>query len=217
MIKENVRKILEGLPRGVELEAAAKGRTAQEILEAIDAGIKIIGENYVQEAQGAFAAVGRKARWHFIGRLQRNKVKKVVEIFDAIETVDSFEIAQEIDRRSLQVGKKMEILIEINSGREEQKSGIFPEDAQALAEKLSVLKNLEFAGLMTMGPFLPDPKELRPYFTQTRQLFEKLKALGLPNTDMKYLSMGMTNSYKTAVEEGANIVRIGTAIFGPRK
>jgi len=217
MIKENVRKILEGLPRGVELEAAAKGRTAQEILEAIDAGIKIIGENYVQEAQGAFAAVGRKARWHFIGRLQRNKVKKVVEIFDAIEPVDSFEIAQEIDRRSMQVGKKMEILIEINSGREEQKSGIFPEDAQALAEKLSVLKNLEFAGLMTMGPFLPDPKELRPYFTQTRQLFEKLKALGLPNTDMKYLSMGMTNSYKTAVEEGANIVRIGTAIFGPRK
>lgn len=210
MIKKNVKKILSELPEGVELVAAAKGRTPEEILEAVEAGVKIIGENYVQEAQKALAVVGNKAKWHFIGHLQKNKVKKAVKIFDMIETVDSVELAEEIDKRCQEIGKIMPVLIEINSGREKQKPGIFPENAENLIKQISELKNVKIMGLMTMGP----EREVRPYFVETRKIFEKIKSLNLPNVEMKYLSMGMTNSYKAALEEGANIVRIGTKIFG---
>ena len=130
MIKNNVKELLAELPPGVELVAAAKTRTSAEILEAIDAGVKIIGQNYVQEAGNTFQDVGRRARWHFIGHLQRNKAKKAVEIFDMIETVDSYALAEELDKRSAALGKTIDILIEINSGREPQKYGIFPEEAE---------------------------------------------------------------------------------------
>ena len=126
MIKQNVEQILSELPDGVELVAAAKARTPEEILQAVEAGIKIIGENYVQEAERAYTVAGKRAQWHLIGHLQRNKVKKAVNIFDMIETVDSVEIAREIDKRCAQIGKTMPVLIEINSGREKQKSGVFP-------------------------------------------------------------------------------------------
>ncbi len=217
IIKENLQKILSELPDGVQLVAAAKTRTAQEILEAVEAGIKIVGENYVQEAEQAFVEIGRRAQWHFIGHLQKNKVKKAVEIFDMIETVDSAELAKEIDRRCAQAGKVIQVLIEINSGREEQKSGVSPEDAQALIEQISLLQNIKVMGLMTMGPFSGNPEDSRPYFIETRKTFEKIKSLNLPNVEMKYLSMGMTNSYKVAIQESANIVRLGTLIFGERK
>lgn len=216
-IKEKVHKILGELPEGVELVVAAKGRTPEEILEAVDAGAGIIGENYVQEAERAFGVIGKKVGWHFIGHLQKNKVKKAVTIFDMIETVDSFEIAEEIDKRCLQIAKVMPVLIEINSGREEQKSGVLPEDARGLIERISALKNIKIMGLMTMGPFSGDPEDSRPYFAETKRIFEQVNALNLPNVEMKYLSMGMTNSYRVAIEEGANIVRIGTLIFGERK
>ena len=195
---------------------AAKTRTAEEILEAIDAGATIIGENYLQEAEQVFGIIGRKVQWHFIGHMQKNKVKKAVEIFDMIETLDSVELAKEIDKRCTQAGKTMQVLIEINSGREEQKNGVFPEDAQELIEQISFLKNVKVKGLMTMGPFSENPQDSRPYFIETRKIFEKIKSLNLPNVKMKYLSMGMTNSYKVAIEEGANIIRIGTLIFGER-
>jgi len=216
MIGDNVRKILEELPPGILLVAAAKSRTPAEILEAVKAGIQIIGENYVQEAQEAFRIVGRKVKWHFIGHLQTNKVKRAVELFDMIETVDSLKIAREIDKRCLQSGKVMPVLVEINSGREPQKFGILPEEAEAFIKDLSSLENVKVEGVMTMGPYSGNPENARPYFIETRKVFDRIRALSLPNTDIKYLSMGMTNSYRIAIEEGANIVRIGTKIFGPR-
>ena len=216
VIEENVKKILEELPPGVELEAAAKTRTPEEILQAAEAGVRIFGENYVQEALAAINVVGHRAKWHFIGHLQRNKVKKAVEIFDMIETVDSLELAREIEKRCGQQEKIMPVLIEINSGKEPQKFGVLPEDAEELIREISALKNIKIQGLMTMGPMFGDPENARPYFVETRNLFERVKGLNLPGVEMKHLSMGMTNSYRVAIEEKANIVRIGTKIFGTR-
>jgi len=216
MIEENIKKILQELPQGVELMAAAKARTPEEIMQAAQAGVKIVGENYVQEALAAFNVVGHRVKWHFIGHLQRNKVKKAVEIFDMIETVDSPELSKEIDKRCNQCKRIMPVLIEINSGREKQKFGIFPEDAEDFIKEISGLKNIKTEGFMTMGPMFGDPEDARPYFVETKKLFDRIKTLNLPGLEMKYLSMGMTNSYQVAIEEGANIVRIGTKIFGQR-
>ena len=216
MIEENVRKILKELPEGVQLVAAAKARTPQEILKAVDAGVTIVGENYVQEAQIAFEKIRDKVKWHFIGHLQKNKVKKAVEISDMIETVDSFKIAKEIDKRCTRVGKIMPVLIEVNSAREEQKSGVFPEQVEDLIREISTFRTIKVMGLMTMGPMFGDPENSRPYFIETRKIFEKIKKMDIRGVEMKFLSMGMTNSYKVAIEEGANMVRLGTLIFGER-
>lgn len=216
MIEENVKKILEELPPGVVLEAAAKSRTPEEIFRAVEAGVPIVGENYVQEAVAAFRVVGRRTKWHFIGHLQRNKVNKAVELFDMIETVDSAELAEEIDKRCAQRGKVMPVLLEINSGREPQKSGVLPESAEELIRRISTLKNIKIEGLMTMGPMFGNPEDARPCFKETKRLLERIRALGAPGVEMKHLSMGMTNSYRVAIEEGATIVRIGTKIFGRR-
>ena len=215
-IKESVAKILDELPDGVELVAAAKARLPEEVLEAVQSGIKMVGENYVQEAEKAYEMVGNKVKWHFVGHLQKNKVKKAVKIFDMIETVDSVEIAREIDKRCQRIGKVMPILVEINSGEEEQKSGVLPPDAERLIREISGLKNIKVMGLMTMGPRFGNPEDSRPCFIKTRKIFDRIKKLGLANVEMRYLSMGMTNSYKVAIEEGANIVRIGTKLFGER-
>ena len=215
-IAKNVARLIQELPPGVQLLAAAKSRTPAEVKQAVAAGITIIGENYIQEAEPARRAAGTGIQWHFIGHLQKNKVKKAVELFDMIETVDSLDLAREIDRRCSQAGKTMPVLIEINSGRESQKSGVFPEDAEALIQEIASLENIRVMGLMTMGPLTADPEELRPYFTATRQLYERVKALNIPGVTMEYLSMGMTDSYRVAVEAGANLVRIGSKIFGPR-
>ncbi len=217
MIKDNVRKILENIPKDVRLVAAAKTRNAQEVLEAIDAGIKIVGENYVQEAESVYEQVGRKAEWHFIGHLQKNKVKKAVKIFDMIHTVDSRGLAGEIDKRCRQSGKVVSVLIEVNSGREEQKSGVKPEDVPSLVSDVSKLSGIRVMGLMTMGPLFGDPGKSRPYFVETRKVFEKIGLAGMPGVEMKYLSMGMSNSYRVAIEEGANMIRLGTLIFGERE
>jgi pyridoxal phosphate enzyme (YggS family) len=215
-IKDNVFQLLNELPPGVELVAAAKGRTPEEVLQAVEAGVKLIGENYVQEAEKAGAAVGGKAMWHMIGRLQKNKVKKAVALFDMIETVDSIELAREIDKRCAEMGKVMPVLVEVNSGREEQKAGVLPENAEQLVRDISRLSNIRVMGLMTMGPRFGNPEDSRPYFVITRRLFDRIKDLKIANVEMKYLSMGMTNSYRIALEEGANLVRIGTKIFGAR-
>ena len=217
MIKENVKGLLQKLPSNVGLVAAAKTRTAAEIQEAIEAGIKIIGENYVQEAQKAFAVIGNRAKWHFIGHLQKNKVKPAVKIFDIIETVDSKALAEEIDKVCAQEKKIMPVLVEINSGREKQKFGVMPEEAEELIKGISHLNNIKIMGLMTMGPFSGNPELARPYFSETRRIFDNIRALGLNGVEMKHLSMGMTNSYQIAIEEGANIVRIGSKIFGERE
>ena len=216
MIRQNVEKILSELPPGVQLVAAVKTKTPQEIGEAVAAGVKALGENYVQETEATYQVLGDKAEWHFIGHLQKNKVKKAVNLFDMIETVDSPELAREIDKRCAQRGKLMPVLIEINSGREEQKAGVLPENTEELVREISSLNNIKVMGLMTMGPASGNPEDSRPYFVETKRLFKNIKKLNIPNVEMKHLSMGMTNSYRIALEEGANIVRIGSKIFGTR-
>ena len=215
-ISENVHRLLNELPPGVQLVAAVKTRTPEEITQALQAGIKILGENYVQEAEQHHSVIGNLAQWHCIGHLQKNKVRKAVAIFDMIETVDSLELAQEIDKRCQQIGKIMPVLIEVNSGREARKSGALPENVVALAQSVSTLPHIRLMGLMTMGPAMGAPEDSRPYFVTTRSVFEELQHLAIPNVTMQYLSMGMTNSYRVALQEGANMVRLGTLIFGER-
>jgi hypothetical protein len=215
-IRDNVNRILSEIPPGVTVVAAAKTRTPKEISEAIAAGIDHIGENYVQEAVRAKEAVSCPASWHFIGHLQRNKVKHAIGVFDMIQTVDSLRLAREIDKRARNEGIRFPVLIEINSAREPQKSGVFPENGRALIQEINSLENVVIRGLMTMGPFLDDPEEIRPYFRITRDLYHELGGLNPENPDFSILSMGMSDSYRIAIQEGANMVRIGTAIFGPR-
>ena len=217
VIRENVGAVLQELPPYVQLVAAAKSRTPEEVREAVDAGVKIIGENYVQEAAAARAVVGRAAKWHFIGHLQTNKVRRAVEIFDLIETVDSLKLGQELDKRCREQGKIMPVFIEINSGREPQKSGVWPEDAEGLIGELARLPGLKVEGLMTMGPETGDAEDSRPFFRLTKEIFDRLNNLAIPGVTLVSLSMGMSHSYRLAVEEGANMVRLGTAIFGPRR
>ncbi|MDD5190294.1 MAG: YggS family pyridoxal phosphate-dependent enzyme [Dehalococcoidales bacterium] len=212
-IRDNVQKILRELPPGVQLVAVGKGRSAAEIREAVAAGAGIIGENYLQEALAVQPEIGHKAKWHFIGHLQKNKVKQAVGICDVIETVDSMELAQEIDKRCRLINKVMPVLIEINSGREPNKSGVMPEQALELAQQIACLHNIKINGLMTMGPVVENPADIRPYFQLTQRLFEQIKAGCIPGVDMGCLSMGMSGSYRIAIEEGANLVRIGRGIF----
>ena len=216
-IEQNVHELLHELPLDVQLVAAAKSMGIPQVLQAIDAGVKIIGENYIQEAEEKYKVIGNRVKWHFIGHLQSNKVKKAVAIFDMIETVDSVEIASAIAKRCAEVGKIMPVLIEVNSGAEEQKCGVLTEKAAYVISAVSRFPSIKVMGLMTMGPLTGEQEEARPYFAKTREVFENIKGLNIDGIEMKYLSMGMTNTYKVAIEEGANIVRIGSKIFGPRK
>jgi hypothetical protein len=216
VIKEAVKKILDELPEGVRLVGAAKTRSPDEVMEAIDAGLEIVGENYVQEAEEAFQTIGHRAQWHMIGHLQKNKVKKAVKIFDMIETVDSIKLSRLIDKACKDLNRVMPILMEINSGEEDQKAGVMPDDTISLLKEITELTNIKVMGLMTMGPFSDNPEDSRPYFKTTRELFDLVKDAGIDEIEMKYLSMGMSDSYKVAIEEGANLVRIGTKLFGAR-
>ncbi|MCX6710159.1 MAG: YggS family pyridoxal phosphate-dependent enzyme [Candidatus Woesearchaeota archaeon] len=217
-IRDNVRNILSEIPKGVLLVAATKAQSPEKIAEAVLSGVDAIGENYVQEGEKKFAKVnelisGKKVQRHFIGHLQKNKVKKALSLFDVIETVDSIELAEEIDRRAV---KKVPVLIEVNISGEETKTGIKEEDAEKLARNISALPNIELSGLMAI-PYSDDREKLRGYFREMKILFERLKELKIPGADLKFLSMGMSSDYDIAVEEGANIIRVGTKIFGERK
>lgn len=216
LIKTSVTEIVNSIPPDVMLVAASKTRTAEEVQAAIDAGIKIVGYNYVQEAEKIFQIIGNQVQWHLIGHLQKNKVKKAVKIFDMIETIDSVELAEKVDKECKLNNKIMPVLIEINSGEESNKTGVFPEDVEQLIFQIKDLPNIRIKGLMTMGPRFGDPEKSRPYFKITKKAFDSLKAQNIPKVEMKYLSMGMSNSYPIAIEEGANIVRIGTKLFGER-
>lgn len=213
-IEENASRILETLPPGIMLVAAAKSRTPEEIHAAIHAGVTCFGHNYIQEAGRMIPAVGHDVQWHMIGHLQRNKAKKAVQLFDMIETVDSWRLAVSLDQYCMAVNKTMPILVEINSGREARKTGIQPEAVDDLVRRLSELSFIQVQGLMTMGSRFGEPEDARPYFRATRTAFERLAALNLPNVTMHTLSMGMSNSYRVAIEEGATMVRIGSEIFG---
>jgi pyridoxal phosphate enzyme (YggS family) len=216
LIEESNLEILSSLPADVLLVAAAKTRIPEEVQAVIHAGIRIIGYNYVQEAERMYQIIGDQVEWHMIGHLQRNKVKKAVRLFDMIETIDSWKIAESVDRHCAKEGKKMPVLIEINSGRESDKTGVLPEELDELVWELSDLPYLRVQGLMTMGPRFGDPENARSYFRATKAAFDRLSEADITNVEMRYLSMGMSNSYKIAIEEGANIVRIGTKLFGER-
>jgi pyridoxal phosphate enzyme (YggS family) len=215
-ITENTIRLLRELPEGVQLVVAGKDRTTDELMSAIEGGARIIGENYVQEAESAYDTIRNIVQWHFIGHLQKNKVKRAVELFDMIETVDSIELAREIDKRCASINKIMPVLIEVNSACEHDKTGVLPENVVSLAQGIATFPHIRLMGLMTMGPTLSNPEEYHPYFALTRRLFDEIARLNLPTVEMKHLSMGMTDSYRVALQEGANIVRIGTGIFGKR-
>jgi pyridoxal phosphate enzyme (YggS family) len=213
-ITRSVEGLLDTIPRGVTVVAAAKGRTAAEVEAVVRAGVTHVGHNYVQEARPIIDAVGERATWHMIGHLQRNKVGSAVRLFDLIETVDSARLARAIDRRCAALGRTMPVMIEVNSGREPAKAGVLPEQLERLVAEISELEHVRLVGLMTMGPRLGDPEDARPCFRATREAFERVARLQLRSVTMRYLSMGMSNSYRVAIEEGSNLVRIGTRIFG---
>jgi pyridoxal phosphate enzyme (YggS family) len=215
-ITANVKQLLAELGPEIQLVAAAKSRTPAEIYECVEAGVKIIGQNYLKDAQRAIPIIGSKASWHFIGRLQRNKIPSTVALFDVIETLDNLEIAALIDKECFSLGKVMPVLVAVNSGEEIQKTGVMLDKVVDFVKQASGLKNIRISGLMTMGPLLTEPEEYRPYFKKTWQVFEQVKAMDMPGIQMLYLSMGMTDSYRIAIEEGANVVRIGSKIFGSR-
>jgi len=215
-IETSVREFLDTIPTNVMLVAAAKTRTSEEVQSALQAGINIIGYNYVQEAEKMYRVIGNKVQWHMIGHLQRNKVNKAVRIFDMIETIDSVKLAKLVDNRCALEDKIMPVLVEINSGKESNKTGILPDDVDTLISEINHLPHLRIQGLMTMGPRFGKPEDARPYFKATKHAFDRLSRAGIPNVEMRYLSMGMSNSYQIAIEEGANIIRIGTNLFGER-
>jgi len=216
-IADNYRHIRQTIPDHVTLVAAGKTRTAAEIIQAIEAGITVIGHNYVQEGEKMIAELGDRARWHLIGHLQKNKAKKAVPVFDMIETVDSWELAEVIERRCALLDKTMPVLIEVNSGREPNKTGVLPEEADELVKRVASLDHLRIGGLMTMGPRFGDPEDARPYFRETKAAFDRLAAAAIPGVEMSILSMGMSNSFEVAIEEGSTMVRIGTKLFGERE
>ena len=217
-IAERTREILAEVPPGVTVVAAAKTRTPDEIRVALTAGIRAVGENYVQEAEAAQAALGRSvAQWHLIGHLQRNKAKAAVRLFDLIQTIDSERLGDAVDGASRAIGRITPVLVEVNSAREAQKSGAVPEDIADLVRALDRLEAIRVVGLMTLGPAVSDPEALRSAFRETRRLFEALREAPCLRAKMEVLSMGMSDSYRVAIEEGSTMVRIGTTLFGPRQ
>ena len=204
-------------PEEVLLCAVTKTHTAEEINEAIRAGVTDIGENKVQEILDKYDKV-LPVNWHMIGHLQTNKVKYIVDKVSLIHSVDSFKLAEEIDKRAGQHGKTMDILVQVNAACDEAKFGVDISAAESLvSEILSACENIRVRGLMTIAPYAEDPEEIRPYFRSMRQLYDKIAAeVDHPRIDFKYLSMGMSNDRIIAVEEGATVIRVGTAIFGAR-
>ena len=221
-ITENYHRLRREIPAHVTIVVAAKTRAPEEVREIIAAGATDIGENYVQEAEAMRRALGEtapQARWHLIGSLQTNKINKALPIFDLFQTVDSLDMAQALDKRAARFRKIWPVYLEVNSGGEASKSGMPPEYAQIerIARGMADLPHLRLEGLMTMGLATAVPEVLRPYFRATKQIFDQLASLGLPHVAMKTLSMGMSDSYQIAIEEGANMVRLGTILFGARQ
>jgi pyridoxal phosphate enzyme (YggS family) len=226
-IGDNVRDVYERLHRAalaagrrvdsVQLVAATKSVSVEAVREGLAAGLTILGESRLQEALPKIEALrGEPVRWHFIGRLQRRKVRSVVGVFDLIHSVDTLELAQEIDRRAKDAGLQQAVLLEVNLGDEATKAGFRPDELILLLPELSRLSSMVVKGLMTIPPPASDAEQARPYFRRLRELAQRL-GRDVPALTMDELSMGMSNDYIVAVEEGATFVRVGTAIFGARR
>jgi pyridoxal phosphate enzyme (YggS family) len=204
-------------PEDVRLVAVSKTIPAARVREAVAVGIRRLGENYIQEAREKIESLSDLAlEWHFIGHLQRNKAKYAVPLFDLIHSVDSIRLARELDKQAAKRGQNQAVLIQVNTGKEATKSGIYEEDALTLVREAAVLENITIKGLMTLPPYFNAPERVRPYFRALRELGQRIREAALPGVGMDELSMGMTGDFETAIEEGATLVRIGTAIFGER-
>lgn len=204
-------------PSDIRIVAVSKTISADRVKSAIAEGVSILGENYIQEAREKITSLSHlSASWHFIGHLQSNKAKYAVRLFDLIHSVDSLKLAEEIDRQAKRIGKVQEILVQVNVAEEKSKSGITLKGASALVSDISRLDNVRVRGLMTMPPFFDEPEKARPFFRDLRTLSMNFAKLGIPNVEMRELSMGMSGDFETAIAEGATLVRVGTAIFGSR-
>ena len=227
-IKENLASITDRIvkaamragrdPETVQLVAVSKRKPVAMIQEALAAGQRLFGENYLQEAAEKIAAFDQDMQWHFIGHLQSNKAKAAAELFDMIETVDRLKLAKALDKYAGEAGKKLSVLVQVNIGKEPQKAGVLPEDAEQLLRDMGQFPNLAIRGLMTMPPYFDDPEGVRPYFSQMRELAAAMAAKGiLGHHGPVELSMGMSGDFEVAIEEGATLVRVGTALFGERE
>jgi pyridoxal phosphate enzyme (YggS family) len=219
-ISDNISRIARECgrdPAEIQLVAVSKRFPVEAIQEAIHAGQQVFGENYIQEAESKATVLGNTCTLHFIGHLQSNKAKIAARIFDVIETVDSFKLASALSKHLQEMNRTMKILLQVNIGQDINKSGIEAEETEQLLKEISSLPNITVSGLMTMPPFTEDPELARPHFRQLKKLATHLQEKGLfPDNRKIDLSMGMSNDYHVAIQEGATIIRIGTAIFGQR-
>ncbi len=226
-IADNLRQVWERIhavanrlgqdPQSITLVAVSKTMPPDVIREAQAAGHLDFGENRMQEALEKIPQLPAEIRWHWIGSLQRNKAKEAVQHFALVQSVDSKRLAIEINRRAEQIEKVQDVLIQVNTSHEKQKSGCAPEETEQLAETIAEMPAVRLQGLMTIGPLTEDQELIRTSFVTLRRIFERLDGLDAFRGTMKYLSMGMTADFELALEEGANMLRIGTAIFGPRR
>jgi pyridoxal phosphate enzyme (YggS family) len=217
IINEKIKKAalkVNRNPQEIKLVAVTKTATIEQIKEAISAGVEIIGENKIQEAKEKYQILTTDIEWHLVGHLQTNKVKYAIEIFDLIHSVDSIKLAKEIDRRSLQFGMITNVLVEVNVSGEETKYGIKPEEVKPFLKEISEFSRIKVRGLMTIAPITEVKEKVRPYFRKLSELSKEIKSKNIKNVKMDYLSMGMSEDFEVAIEEGANIVRIGRGIFG---
>ncbi len=225
-IAGNCRRVLEGVRRAAErsgrdpgqvkLLAATKTQPVSAVRAAVEAGVRLLGENYVQEAQAKKEVVGGHAEWHLIGHLQRNKARAAVDLFSVIQTLDNLRLARILDREGREQGRDIHVLAEVNLAGERSKTGVAGEGLVPLLREVSELERVRVRGLMIVPPFAEDPEASRPYFRRLRELRDSVNDLGLPNVALEELSMGMTHDYEVAVGEGSTLVRVGTALFGPR-
>lgn len=226
MLKENLKSVDEEIRKACEksgrkredvtLIAVSKTKPVETLQKAYDLGVRVFGENKVQELVDKYDALPKDIHWHLIGHLQRNKVKYIIDKVDMIHSVDSIRLAETIEKEAAKHGKKVKILIEVNVAREESKFGILPEEVDAFVEEVSHFSHIQVMGLMTIAPFVENPEENRPVFEHLRKLSVDIAKKNIDNIIMSVLSMGMTNDYQVAVEEGATMVRVGTGIFGER-
>lgn len=228
MIEERLQEVRNNIEAGKErrngafdddvlLVAVTKNHDIYAMREAIDAGVTDIGENRIQEAKEKFETLDRQVTWHLIGHLQTNKAKQAVKMFDLIHSIDTLHLAEAVDRAAAAIGKVQRVLVQVNLAQEDSKSGIYEDEMMELLHRVDEMKNLQLMGLMCIAPNYEDVEECRPLFAKMKKIFDRVKEISWQTANIKYLSMGMTHDYVIAVEEGANVVRVGTGIFGPRQ
>jgi PLP dependent protein len=219
-IQKKINIAAAGCSRNVAdigLVGVSKKQPVEKIQQAMDAGLTDLGENYIQEAVEKIDVIGRQtAGWHFIGHLQSNKARFAVQYFDLIHTVDKIKLAREIDKQAKKIGRRQKILLQVNIGKEQTKSGAGTHEAVDLAREVTTFEYLELQGLMCMPPYFDDPEETRPYFRHLAKLRDQILGAGVDKKAMRHLSMGMSHDFAVAIQEGATLIRVGTAIFGSR-